>query len=84
MTKMSSKGQIVIPAEMRKNIAEGEKLIIIKNDNQIILKKVSELDKKFAEDIMFAQKTEKAWKNIEKRKSTKMDFDNFIDEMKKW
>lgn len=84
MTKMSSKGQIVIPAEMRKDIIEGEKLLIIKNDNQIILKKTSELDKNFAEDIMFAQKTEKALKNIEKGKGTKMDFDNFIDEMKKW
>ena len=31
ITKMSSKGQIVIPVEMRRNIKEGEKLIIIQN-----------------------------------------------------
>jgi AbrB family looped-hinge helix DNA binding protein len=29
ITKMSSKGQVVIPAEMRGNIHEGEKLVII-------------------------------------------------------
>ena len=39
LTRMSSKGQVVIPSEMRKGIKEGEKMIIIKNKDQIILKK---------------------------------------------
>jgi AbrB family looped-hinge helix DNA binding protein len=38
-TKMSSRGQIVIPLEMRKNIKEGEKLIMIKKGDGIIIKK---------------------------------------------
>ncbi len=38
-TKMSSRGQIVIPLDMRKDIKEGDKLIIIRKDNEIILKK---------------------------------------------
>jgi len=38
-TKMSSRGQIVIPLEMRKNIKEGDKLILIKKDDEIIIKK---------------------------------------------
>ena len=42
ITKMSSKGQIVIPAEMREGIHEGEKLVIIRNNGQIIMKKASE------------------------------------------
>ena len=45
ITKMSSKGQVVIPAEMRKSFQEGEKLIIIKNNGRIIMKKASDLDK---------------------------------------
>ena len=81
---MSSKGQVVIPAEMRTGICQGEKLLIIQNDNQIILKKASELDKNVAEDIEFAKKTDEAWKRLEEGKGIKMDFDNFIDEMKKW
>ena len=37
ITKMSSKGQIVIPAEIRGDIKEGEKMVLIKNGKQIIL-----------------------------------------------
>jgi len=39
ITRLSSKGQIVIPSEMRKNFNIGEKLVIIKNEEQLILKK---------------------------------------------
>ena len=84
ITKMSSKGQIVIPAEMREDISEGEKLLIIQNDKQLIVKKASDLDKNMAEDIEFAKRTEEAWKRIEAGKGIKMDFDDFLKEMKKW
>ena len=84
LTKMSSKGQVVIPAGMRTGIPEGEKLLIIQNGEQIIMKKASELDKNITEDIAFARKTEEAWTRIEERKSIKMDFDDFVSEMKKW
>lgn len=84
MTKMSSRGQVVIPAEMREDIQEGEKLIIIKKDSQIIMKKANALDKNFEEDLKFARQTEEAWKRIEQGKGVKMGFDVFIEEMKKW
>ena len=84
ITRMSSKGQVVIPAEMRADIPEGEKLLIIQNDGQIIMKKASELDKNVAEDIEFAKRTEEAWKRIEEGKGIKMDFDRFVEAMKKW
>jgi len=84
ITKMSSKGQVVIPLEFRKGMAEGEKLIIIQNDNQLILKRASELDKNLKEDLEFAKRTEKAWKRYEQGKFKSMDFDEFIAEMKKW
>ncbi len=38
-TKMSSRGQVVIPLDMRKDINEGDKLIVIRRDDEIILKK---------------------------------------------
>ena len=38
-TRMSSRGQIVIPLDMRKDFNEGDKLIIIRKDDEIILKK---------------------------------------------
>ena len=73
ITRMSSKGQVVIPAEMRTDILEGEKLLLIQNDQQIIMKKASDMDKNVAEDIEFAKKTDEAWKKIEEGKGIKMD-----------
>ena len=84
ITKMSSKGQIVIPKEMRNNIKEGEKLMLIKNNGQIIIKKASDLDKNLKEDLEFAKRTEDAWKRIEEGKGIKMGFDDFPKETKKW
>ncbi len=84
ITKMSSKGQIVIPAEMRAELPEGEKILLIQNNKQLIMKKASDLDKNMAEDIEFARRTEEAWKRIEKGKGIKMNFDDFLEEMKKW
>jgi AbrB family looped-hinge helix DNA binding protein len=84
ITKMSSKGQIVIPAEMREGIDEGEKILLIKNDNQIILKKASSLSKSLEEDLAFARRTEEAMKRIEDGKGTRMDFDEFMEEINKW
>ena len=40
-TKMSSRGQVVIPLDLRKVIIEGDKLIVIRKDDDIILKKSS-------------------------------------------
>lgn len=84
ITKMSSKGQVVIPSNMRENMHEGDRLIIIRNKDQIIMKQANKLDRNFEEDMEFAKKTEEAWKKIKAGKGIKMDFDNFIDEMKKW
>ncbi len=84
ITRMSSKGQVVIPNEMRGDLHEGDKLIIIKNDHQLIMKKATELEKNLKEDLEFAKRTEQAWKRIEEGKGIKMEFDDFLEEMKKW
>lgn len=84
ITKMSSKGQVVVPAEMRKDIKEGEKIIIIKTEGQIIMKKATKLDKQLKEDLIFAKRTEEAYKRYERGEFTSMNFDDFIKEMKKW
>mgnify|MGYP001614108383 FL=1 len=81
---ISSKGQIVIPSNMRKGIKEGDKFLIIKNKSSFLLKKTDDLDKKFKEDLDFARRTEEAYKRIESGKGITMNFDDFIKEMKKW
>lgn len=84
MTKMSSKGQVVIPRELRKDIKEGDKLVVIRNADQIILKKATKFDKQFEEDLEFAKRTEEAWKEIEEGKYVKMSVEDFLKEMKTW
>ena len=84
MTKMSSKGQIVIPQELRKNILVGEKLIVIKNKDQLIIKKASSLKERLKEDLEFAHLTEKAYKKHLEGKFKSMDSEKFLEELKKW
>lgn len=84
VTKMSSKGQIVIPADMRGDIKEGDKLVVIRNGDQLLLKRMVDMPKKLQEDLEFARRTEEAWKRYDKGKFKSMDFDDFLKEMKKW
>ena len=81
--EMKSKGQICIPSEFRDDIKEGDKLIIIKNDGQLILKK-ADFIKGLEEDLIFAKRTEEAFKRYQKGKFIEMDFDEFIEEARKW
>jgi AbrB family looped-hinge helix DNA binding protein len=84
ITRMSSKGQVVIPQEMRDGLKEGDKLVVIKNDEQIILKKADKFSETLEEDLEFAKRTEEAWKRYENGEFREMEFDDFIKEMKKW
>ena len=84
ITRMSSKGQIVIPKKMRKGIEEGEKLVMIQNGSQIILKRAKDLDKNFEEDLEFARRTEEAWKRYEKGEFITRSADEFLKELEKW
>ena len=83
ITKMSSKGQIVIPLEMRKGLKEGEKFVIIRAGKQLILKRVKDFDENIEEDLEFARRTEEAYKRIEAGKGITVGADEFLKELKK-
>ena len=84
ITKMSSKGQIVIPASMRADLSEGDKLILIRNNDQFIMKKASKLKRNFEEDLIFARRTEEAWKSYERGEFKSMDAKDFLKALEKW
>ena len=84
ITRISSKGQLVIPSDMRKGLNEGDKFIVIRNKNQIILKREEDFQKNIAEDLEFAKRTEKAWKRHDKGKFTRMSEKEFLQEIEKW
>ncbi|MBI4014854.1 MAG: AbrB/MazE/SpoVT family DNA-binding domain-containing protein [Candidatus Aenigmarchaeota archaeon] len=83
VTRMSSKGQIVIPAEMRQDVKEGDKMLIIKDGDRMILKKACDT-KSFREDLIFAERTEDALKKYEKGLFMKKRKREFAKELKKW
>jgi AbrB family looped-hinge helix DNA binding protein len=82
--RMSSKGQIVIPASMRKDLYVGEKLLIIREGDRYILKPLDELAPALKEDILFAEKTEHAFLEYQKGAFRTKDKRAFIDELASW
>ncbi len=81
ITKMSSKGQIVIPLDMRKDFTDGEKFVVIKAGKQLILKTVADFDENIEEDLEFARRTEEAWKSYERGEFKSMPVDDFLNEL---
>jgi len=73
ISKVSSKGQIVIPKEIRERLGvqSGERLLVMTRDKEIILRKAERVS---LEEI--SGKMEEA--------SKKIDVDKLIDEAVKW
>lgn len=84
VTKISSKGQVVIPQDMRKEFSVGDKFVIIKSSRQFILKPVNDLEENFVEDLDFAKKTLDALERYEKGKFREMSDKAFLTELEKW
>ena len=84
LTKISSKGQIVIPTELRNDIEIGEKLLVIKGDKQFIIKRAKDLDKYFQDDLEFAKRTDMALKRYEKGLFKEKSSDEFLEELERW
>ncbi len=82
VTRISSKGQVVIPRELRKDLKEGDKLVVIRNKDQIILKKAKKFDKNLEEDLKAAKEAEEAWKEIKQGKFKKMSAEDFLREIR--
>ncbi len=81
ITTMSSKGQIVIPIEMRKGFHDGEKFVVIKAGKQLILKSVEDFDENIQEDLDFARKTEESWKSYEHGEFKSLPVDDFLKKL---
>ena len=73
LTTLSSKGQIVIPAELRKDFRKQEKLVIIKDRDRLILKRVKDLEEDLKDDLIMAIRTEEKLKKYRKSKEEKTD-----------
>ncbi len=84
ITKISSKGQVVLPRKIREELClkEGTILAAVKKDNLIVLKKIENPILK--EDIETLKLIEEAWDDIDNGKFKKMKSEDFLNEIKKW
>src|SRR3989344_5898510 len=79
ITKISSKGQVVIPSEIREkmNLEEGNLLVVFDNDNSICLKKIE------IPNIKSWEEATKPFREAAKKSNfTKEDLDRIIQESK--
>ena len=84
ITRLSSKGQIVIPREMRKGMKEGEKIIAVQDGNRIVLQRVKHFSKRLEDDLKFAKSTEIGLKEYDRGLSKKVSREQLFEEMEKW
>ncbi|MEK6816142.1 MAG: AbrB/MazE/SpoVT family DNA-binding domain-containing protein [Nanoarchaeota archaeon] len=84
LTRVSSKGQLVIPNDIRKDlqIKAGDIFATNRFDDLIILKRIKNPILK--EDLMMIKEVEDAWKEIEQGKSKTMKKEDFLKELEKW
>ena len=79
ITKITSKGQVVIPQGMRKNkgIKEGERFLIYDVDDSIVLKRINNLEKTKSREE-FEEVFKSMWKTAKERNITEEDVKNEI------
>ena len=81
ITKLSTKGQIVIPESFRKDMDSGTAFIVSKQNDLIILKKVEGLTKQEMEEM---KELDKIWKEIDGGKCESYTEKDFFKKMKEW
>jgi len=79
ITKLSTKGQIVIPESMRKNLEVGSAFRVMKKGNLIILKGIEGFNK---EEVKEMEELDKIWKDIDSGKGKTTSVEEFLKEMK--
>lgn len=82
IAKVSTKGQIVIPNPLRRNIQTGDEFLIVKDKSRMILKNIKDMAKDLKEDLVFAERVEKAWQDYDKGKFVKKSKDDFLKELR--
>lgn len=81
ITKLSTKGQIVIPENVRRGLSVGTAFTIARKDDLIILKKVEGLTKKEEKEM---EELNKIWKDIDEGKCESYSEKEFFEKLKEW
>jgi len=85
VVKVSSKGQFVIPQEIRelRNIKAGSVFSVMSpSKDTVVLKRIK--NPVTAEDLEMLKDVEEAWKEIERGEYTESTVEEFLEELKEW
>lgn len=84
IAKVSSKGQLVIPQNIRKNlkIIKGNMFAIASCDNTLVLKRIE--NPLTQEDFKTMKMVDEAWQDIEKGRYKKFSRDAFLKKLERW
>jgi AbrB family looped-hinge helix DNA binding protein len=83
IAKISTKGQIVIPRNLRKNIHPGDEFLIVRDNEKMILKNIKHVANDLNNELDFAKRVDKAWKEYEKGKFITKNKNDFLEELEK-
>ena len=84
LTRVSSKGQIVIPKEIREKlkIKDGDMFATAREKDLIVLKKIK--DPILEKDLKILEKVEEAWQDMEKGNFKRLKKEQFLKELESW
>jgi len=84
IAKVSSKGQLVIPQNIREKlkVKEGSMFAVASCDNTLVLKKIE--NPLSREDMRTMKLVEEAWKDIEKGRYRIATLEEFEEQARKW
>lgn len=80
-TKLSTKGQIVVPENIRKGIEVGTAFTIIRQENLIILKQIKGLTEDEKAEL---DELNKIWKEIDSGECKSYTTKEFFSKLKEW
>ena len=81
ITKLSTKGQIVIPESLRKGLQIGTPFVVSKQEGLIVLKEVKGLTKQEMEEM---KELDKIWGEIDSGNCKSYTEEEFFKKMKEW
>ena len=81
VTKLSTKGQVVIPEKLREDLGVGTSFFVTRQNGLIILKVIEGLTEKEKKEM---KELDRIWKEIDKGKGVTLNVEDFFKEMKKW
>ena len=83
-SKVSSKGQVVIPKSMREQFREGEEILFIQEGDRVIIKPASSLHEHFKEELELSKRIDEAFKRYDNGEFISLSREDFLEEIEKW